>query len=92
LCESVYFVKIDQFIVHSRDNNVENRDANSRTCAGECGDGRERAGSGKMRKLIVQFYKVAIWTNLNFYAFEDAIFLAERLLAEGNVDKTTAIA
>ena len=29
-------------------------------------------------------YKVAIWTNLNFYAYEDAIFLAERLCAEGN--------
>lgn len=31
-------------------------------------------------------YKVAIWTNLNFYAYEDAIFLAERLCAEGIED------
>jgi len=36
-----------------------------------------------INKIINFSYKVAIWTNLNFYAYEDAIFLAERLCAEG---------
>lgn len=32
--------------------------------------------------IIQEPVQVAIWTNLNFYAYEDAIFLAERLCAE----------
>ncbi|KAG5682116.1 hypothetical protein PVAND_011495 [Polypedilum vanderplanki] len=38
--------------------------------------------------LIQEPVQVAIWTNLNFYAFEDAIFLAERLLAEVETDES----
>lgn len=32
------------------------------------------------------FIKVAIWNSLNFYAFEDATFLAERLCSEGECE------
>ena len=38
-------------------------------------------------KKIMFFYlllKVAVWQALNAYCFNDAIFLAERLFAEGN--------
>lgn len=35
--------------------------------------------------------KVAIWTNLNFYAYEDAIFLAERLCSESKCHGSAVI-
>ncbi|CRK97337.1 CLUMA_CG010730, isoform A [Clunio marinus] len=38
--------------------------------------------------LIQEPVQVAIWTNLNFYAYEDATFLAERLCSEIETDES----
>lgn len=35
------------------------------------------------------FLKVVIWNNLNYYAYEDATFLAERLCSESEYNVYT---
>lgn len=38
---------------------------------------------------MVESVKAAIWNSLNHYAFEDALFAAERLYAESHTDESS---